>query len=502
MTPRLNKLLAICPYFGGLAWLLLLMRTRDFSLKWAVVAYLWPLLGLAMILPLVAVSTLWDNGGEMGTMFTLLLFFIVAGILGEAVIWPLRVIHTVRYEGRQSDEVHPEESRSNGTAVETATPSGQVRKDPVREIGPPSASSGASVASRGGGFRRALAYVGIGIAAFGVGVAAAEAVDQTLGRRKGGFQPGKILAAGGQAMLGATAVILFVIFYPFFYLGSAAWHAYLDESVLTLTMHDQRRIQIVYSSFFPEYQLAVLADARGCIYLFDLPREHLAQVRSVEHGLIFGGETEISTACVPDLKEAMEYNERVDSVAARIDKGVLRVGGLVSGISGSSRRIGVARDLRELGLSGDPVASGAETVPRLELHQLTRTGHVSATDRHTGARIEFDIAPHEVVEIVDSATSRDGRLLAVTIKRAREKTVWRQFFGDCTIYNFDGANHDAYCDVSTEIWDLSRQRLIRSLSWPSGIESIKFVGNDDQLIVVAYDHSEIFGGTSLKLWPI
>jgi hypothetical protein len=280
MKPRLNKLVGVCPYFGGLAWLLLMMRSRDFSLKWAVIAYMWPLVGLTVIVPLAAVSSLWGDGGEIGTTFTILLFFIVAGILGEVVIWPLRVIHTVRYDERQPDEAHTGGNRLTNMNVETSVPSGNTAKESAGEIGSPSRSSGAPVGSGGGGFRRALTYVGIGIAAFGAGAAAAEATDQALGGRKGGFQPGKILAAGGQAMLGATAVILFVIFYPFIYLGSAAWHAYLDESVLTLTMHDQRRIQVVYSSFFPEYQLAVLADTRGCIYLFDLPREHLAQVRS------------------------------------------------------------------------------------------------------------------------------------------------------------------------------------------------------------------------------
>jgi hypothetical protein len=549
VTPRLNKTLSAIPYFGGLAWLFLVLRTEKYSIKWLVLLYLWPLVALACLIPL-SIARNGVSPDEMGGGVIALTVFSGIGVVAEFLLWPGRLIATFRHWVKFDlvvDEANTDNAASYGsyfkwflinkfrkpvrgqarTSIERIdasdaeiTPTSSVTRQPAiigdeplqisvsaRDRAETNELTDTAIQKKPGIFRRTLGYLAIAIVGFGIGAATSEAADQAFGKRKGRsrFNAGEILAAGGKAMLYAVAVILFVIIYPFYYAGSAAWHWHLDDSGISIAMSESRQKDIVYHQTFPSENLSVVAEADGCVYILNHSNSQFIRVRATNWSWITGNESDVITTCLRNFKEELEPGEEIEKLAIWFQEGAMIAQATARRYSGSPRKIRMSWNLAELGIPLPPAGSSAKTKGKFDLVELANNGNVVAREKSTGRTIKFDLNSTTMGGIVDRALSPEGTMLAVTAQRLVQKSLWTRLFGDCEINmgpNKRGANYSVPCEYSTEIWDIERQELLRTIYWPPGIASLVFSGDSKWLMATAHDHSDVFGGTALKFWEL
>jgi len=364
--------------------------------------------------------------------------------------------------------------------------------------------------------RRILLYLGAGIVGIGVGAAASEAIDQTSGSRKGRnrFNAGKVLAAGGKAMVYAVAVILFVIIYPFYYAGTEAWYWYLDDSALSISMSELRPQDIVHHETFPNERLNVIAEADGCVYVFSHSKNSFIQVKETDWDWIFGGDKDVITTCLRDIREELASFEYVQKLEVWFREGAMIAQATARDCYMCSEyyrphKIRTTWNLADLGVPSSVAGRSTKAEAKFELLELSDNGNVLAREKSTGRTIKFGLNSTSlggvVGRIVDRALSPEGTMLAVTVKRFIQNSLWIQLFGDCEInmgLNKRGSYYSVPCEYSTEVWDIERQELLQTIYWPPGIKSLVFSGDSKWLMGTAYDYSELFGGTSLKFWEL
>jgi predicted Zn-ribbon and HTH transcriptional regulator len=556
---RLNKTLSVCPFLGGIAWLSVMFRSKDYSLKWLVLLYLWPLVGLIGLIPLrFALNEVPED--QWGTSTNLLVFFCILGVLAECVLWPGRLIGTFRYwvrnelttsEGhwkahasygnyfkwflinkfggqteKRAGSVHPKDDMGEVGAIATAgaIASGAERLQiSVQTTGAAETPSGANDtgSKKVGLFRRILLYLGVAVVGFGAGAAAGEAIDQAFGSRKrrranaARFNAGEILAAGGRAALTALVVILFVIFYPIYYVASAGWHAYIDDSALSVPMDPYGSHKgIIYHRYFPDQKIGVIAISDGCISIFDLQRKKFIEVKTMKHSLWSGKEYETVTQCLQVLKDKFrsqdEYLDEVEKISIWLsrDGKAIDVQAIACYLCGTSagHKIFARLKLADFGIGSSRSRHVNGRLSQVKLLKVRDDGVVVTQDKKNGRTIRFDLHTVKKYGIADWVLSPSGRLLAVTVRRPMEDTFWNSLFNDCeiTVSNNRSSSypHTAPCEYSTEVWDIKSQKLLRSIYWPPGIKSMAFTPGERYVATVAEPTESIFAEPTLKLWEI
>jgi hypothetical protein len=494
---------------------------------------------------------------EWGTTTDILFVFCFVGFLAEALLWPGRLFGTFRYWIRSELQTglgdpaadtrygtyfkwflvnkfgrrlsHREEWRgSKSQLTETTHPISSIATaDPVASGAEDlqiivKASSATQAASeeydtrkkKNGFFHRILLYLGVAVVGFGAGAAAGETIDQAFGSRKRKranatrFNAGEILAAGGQAMLRAIAVILFVLFYPIYHVGSAAWHWTIDDSALSMPMNVYAAdYDIVDHRYFPNQGLGVIAASDGCIYILTLEKSAFVEVKTTKRSIWSGDEYESLTKCLPQIENKLDYGEEIKQAKIWFSNNSKIINVQVKACSKcwekTRRNVFAKWKLADLGLQGSPTTLVNGKAANFKLLKLKSDGVVVAKDTKNGRTITFDLNTLKGSGIAKSALSPSGRFLAVKVRRPLEKTFWNGLFNDCEHPVGKGASIKTFpCEYSTEVWDIKSQQRIQSIYWPPGIGSIAFTPDERYLATITGPAARLFAEQTLKFWEI
>ena len=359
-------------------------------------------------------------------------------------------------------------------------------------------------------FRRILIYLGVAVVGVGAGAAAGEAIDQAFSRKR--FSARRIAAAGGQAMMTAVAIILFVVFYPIYYAVSATWHWSIDDSAFSAPMDPYgSHKDIIYHRYFPNQGLGVIAVSDGCIFLFDLQKKRFLKVKAMERSLWDGKEYETVTQCVQALKSKLrsqeEYLDEVDKIRIWFspDDQVINVQAAACHLCltySQRSKIFAKLKLADVGIGATPSTHVDAQPPQFKVLKLGGDGVVVAQSNQNGHTIKLDLHTSKTNDIVNSVLSASGRLLAVTVRRPVEDTFWNNLFKDCQMRVGGHTSGKVPCEYSTEVWDIVSQKLIRPIYWPPGIKSMAFTPGERYLATVAEPPALIFAEPKLKFWEI